>query len=128
MEKELMYLEELLGVQEYNWRIYSEDLFCTQPKKGYEKEWQETKDKIEMLYRIMKAVCAEQLSIRSLEKDRVGLIAEKLLNESATAYVRAGADSTEVWVYDGIHQKVMATFEAEIGNLGNLIFKKAQFY
>lgn len=128
MEKELMYLEDLLGMQEYNWGIYSEDLLCTQPKKGYEKEWQETKDKIEMLYQIMKAVRAEQLSITSLEKDRVGLIAEKLLNESATAYVRVGADSAEVWVYDGIHKKIMATFEAKIGNLGNLIFKKAQFY
>lgn len=128
MEKETAYLEYLLGMQEFNLNVYSKDVECLRPREGFEKEWQEVKDKIAILIRIMKAVRTEQLSLNASDKNKVATVVERLLNESATAYVKTSADSTEVRVFDGGQQKTIATFEVEIGGLGALLFKKFQFY
>ena len=39
-------LEEMYEIEAHNWICYSKDLSLTEAKKGFSKEWEESKEKI----------------------------------------------------------------------------------
>ena len=42
-------LEEMYEMEAHNWICYSKDLSLTEAKKGFSKEWEESKEKIGLL-------------------------------------------------------------------------------
>ncbi len=91
---------------------------------------EDARKKYDMLIRIAKLVRAESLNMELRKKAGhydVATIAQRLLNESATACVRRNANSTEVEILDEIHRNVIAKFEVKIA-LRCLMFMDAQFF
>ena len=117
MGEELEFLEELL--------LRYEEL-----KEIGDERSEDARKKYDMLIRIAKLVQAEsrnmELRKRAGHYD-VATIAQRLLNESATAYVRRKADSTEVVILDEIHRNVIAEFKVKIA-LRCLMFMDTQFF
>lgn len=118
MEKELEFLEELL-------------LRYGEQKDMDNKQSEDATEKYNMLIRIAKLVRAEALNMELRKKAGhydVPTIAQRLLNESATAYVRSvNADSAEVEVIDEVHRNIIAKFKVKIA-LHCLMFIDAQFF
>lgn len=117
MGEELGFLEELL--------LYYEKL-----KDMGDEGSEDARKKYYMLIRIAKLVRAESLNMELRKKAGhydVATIAQRLLNESATACVRRNADSTEVEILDEIHRNIIAKFKVKIA-LRCLMFIDAQFF
>lgn len=117
MGEELEFLEELL--------LYYEKL-----KDMGDEGSEDARKKYDMLIRISKLVRAESLNMELRKKSGhydVATIAQRLLNESATACVRRKADSTEVVILDEIHRNVIAEFKVKIA-LRCLMFMDVQFF
>lgn len=115
MEMELDFLEQLLLEQEVLLETDRTD---------------EAIEKYEMLIRITKVVQAESLNMKLREMMGhydIATIAQRLLNESATAYISGNADSAEIRVVDEIHHNTMAEFKARIGKLHCLLFSEVKF-
>ena len=116
MKEELEFLEELI--------LYFDKLRNTSEKA------EDARKKLDMLFRIAKLVRAESLNMELRKKAGhydVATIAQRLLNESATACVRRNAGSTEVEILDEIHRNIIAKFEVKIA-LRCLMFIDAQFF
>lgn len=104
---------------------------------GYEKQsdaggegWQEAEKKVEMLIRIAKLVRAESLDMELREKAGhydIATIAQRLLNESATAHISGNADSAEVTIFDEVHRNIIAKFQVKLSSKW-LLFKDYQFF
>lgn len=120
MGEELEFLEELL--------LQYEEL-----KDMGDEGSEDARRKYDMLITIAKLVQAESRNMELRKKAGhydVATIAQRLLNESATAYVRRNADSPEVEIVeilDEIHRNVIAKFEVKIA-LRCLLFMDAQFF
>lgn len=118
MEKELGFLEELL-------------LQYGELKDMGGEQAEDAGEKCDMLFRIAKLVRAESLNMELRRKAGhydVPTIAQRLLNESATAYVRGwNADSAEVEVIDEVHRNVIAKFKVKIA-FHCLMFIDARFF
>lgn len=117
MGEELEFLEELL--------LHYEEL-----KDMGDEGSEDARRKYDMLITIAKLVRAESLNMELRKKAGhydVATIAQRLLNESATAYIRGNADSTEVEILDGIHHKLIAKFKVKISH-HCLLFMDAQFF
>lgn len=118
MKDELDFLEELL-VQYTKFTDVNSENFSL-----------DAISKCNMIVRIAKLVRAEALNMK-MRKDAgcygIGTIAQKLLNESATAYIRGNADSAEVEIIDEVHRNVIARFKVKIA-FHALMFTEIQFF
>lgn len=92
--------------------------------------WQEAEKKVGILIRIAKLVRAELINMELRGKAGhydIATVAQRLLNESATAYVNGNADSAEVTVYDEVHRNLIAKFQVRLSSKC-LLFDDHQFF
>ncbi len=137
MEQELKLLEEFLNMEYHNLSCYSRGLNQTEARDGFEKEWNQTKDRIEQIIRIMKVVNAESHALKGENRKNLTSVVERLLNESATAYIDSEsievvADSKEVKnieirVIDEAQRNVIARLHVKIA-FKCLLLKEFRFY
>ena len=57
-------LEEMYEMEAHNWICYSKDLSLTEAKKGFSKEWEESKEKIGLLQEMMNKKVKKKLIIQ----------------------------------------------------------------
>ena len=98
-------------------------------RKGEDKEaldFAETTDKA--LIKIAKLVRAEARRLKMNGKGNISSIAEKLLDESATAYIKGDADSAEIRIVDNIHLNTLARLKVRISQpTGALMIDEIRF-
>lgn len=122
MEKLLDFLEELIMEYQKKNLPFSQDKEGYIPKVGQENEWKEQQQKIDKLYLIAKIVRSKALELKAEEKSKAAVIAERILDESATVYVFGNADSAEVRVLDELTRNTLAVFRVEISPVFHTLF------
>lgn len=121
--EEMELLEELMLAADDKVR----ELRRTQ-KAGTE-EFRKAQKEAYMLTRIAKIVRMQQNALNDRDRAASAVVAERLLNGSASAYIYGDAESAEVRVTDELTPfNTIASFKVEIGSLRCLLIKEFQFY
>ena len=121
--EEMELLEELMLAADDKVR----ELRRTQ-KAGTE-EFRKAQKEAYMLTRIAKIVRMQQNALNDQDRAASAIVAERLLNGSASAYIYGDAESAEVRVMDElIPFRTIASFKVEIGLTRCLFIKEFQFY
>ena len=101
------YVDEAL----HNLLAYSTNYSMSEPKEGYEKEWNETKAEIELLSDISKMITREENAPAGSEQEHLIKIINSLLSQTASVYIKSNGDNLAAEIFDSVSKKIVLVLE-----------------
>lgn len=113
-QKKMELLEKMADMAYHNVFCYSLDRAMTKPKEGFEIQWQEAKDELEMIAHIAKIVEREENAPVGDTRERMQYLVDSILSNSITVWAdKVDGNTAQVKVVDDVKRKLLAVINFE---------------
>lgn len=107
-------LEKYIDMATHNIFCYSQNHDMSKPKEGFEKQWQEAKDELDMLIYAAKLINKKEYAPVGETRERMYYLVESIISDAITVWAeKVGGNMVQVKITDDVKRKMLAVINFE---------------